>query len=208
MGALTSQKEGKRALRSPPEEMDLIGGFEDEEIDLKQYWHLLRKYLWIILGLSSLVAMLAALFVSSMRPVYRSTATLLVEGQGGKALSLEEIYRADAYQNEYFQTQVEILKSRDLARKVIARLKLGEKPEFLGYPEEKKKPLLPWREWLDWMPALKSLSSVNEAKTTVAPDPEEGLIGAFKSRLTAVPRRNTQLVDISFESNDPRLAKD
>ncbi len=207
MGALTSQKEGKRALRSPPEEMDLIGGFEDEEIDLKQYWHLLRKYLWTILGISSLVAVLVALFVSSLRPVYRSTATLLVEGQGSKALSLEEIYRADAYQNEYFQTQVEILKSRDLARKVIARLKLGEKPEFLGYPEEKQKPLLPWREWLDWMPALKSLSSVNDAKTTVAPDPEEGLIGAFKSRLTAVPRRNTQLVDINFESNDPRLAK-
>ena len=208
MGELISQKEGKRALRSPREDMDLIGGFEDDDIDLKQYWHLLRKYLWTILGISSLVAVLAALFVSSLRPVYQSTATLLVEGQGSKALSLEEIYRADAYQNEYFQTQVEILKSRDLARKVIARLKLGEKPEFLGYPEEKKKPLLPWREWLDWMPALKSLSSVNEAKTTVAPDPEEGLIGAFKSRLTAVPRRNTQLVDISFESNDPRLAKD
>ena len=207
MGALTSQKEGKRALRLTPE-IDLIGGFDDEEIDLKQYWHLLRKYLWTILGISLLVALLVALFVSSLRPVYRSTATMLVEGQGNKGLSLEEIYRADAYQNEYFQTQVEILKSRDLAHKVIARLKLGEKPEFLGYPEEKKKPLLPWREWLAWMPALISLKSTDEAKNSLVPDPEEKIIADFKKRLTAVPRRNTELVDISFESNDPRLAKD
>jgi len=191
----------------PPEEVDFIGGFEEEEIDLKQYWHLLRKYMWIILGMASLVAALAGLIVSSMRPVYQSTATLMVEGQGGKALSLEEIYRADVYQNEYFQTQVEILKSRDLARKVIDRLKLGEKPEFLGYPDEKK-PLLPWREWLDWLPALKIGSASGDAMPTLAPDPQEGLIKAFKSRLTAIPRRNTQLVDISFESNDPRLAKE
>ena len=209
MGELTAQKNNRRALRTQQEEPDLIGGLEEEEIDLKQYWHLLRKYLWVILGLASLVAVLVSLFVSTIRPVYRSTATLLVEGQGNKALTLEEIYRTDAYQNEYFQTQVEILKSRDLARKVISRLKLGEKPEFLGYPDDK--PMLPWRDWLAWLPALKipGVTGENVKPTPAfAPDPQDGLIGVFKSRLTVVPRRNTQLVDISFESNDPRLAKE
>ena len=185
MGGLTPLKESKRSLRTLPEEMDLIGGFEEEEIDLKQYWHLLRKYLWVILGLASLVAVLVSLFVSTIRPVYRSTATLLVEGQGNKALTLEEIYRTDAYQNEYFQTQVEILKSRDLARKVISRLKLGEKPEFLGYPDDK--PMLPWRDWLAWLPALKipGVTGENVKPTPAfAPDPQDGLIGVFKSRLT------------------------
>ena len=71
--------------------------------------------------------------------------------------------------------------------------------------------MLPWRDWLAWLPALKipGVTGENVKPTPAfAPDPQDGLIGVFKSRLTVVPRRNTQLVDISFESNDPRLAKE
>ena len=207
MGELTVSKQRKRIMRASPDDLELIGDLDDVDIKLRRYWLVVRKYLWVILGLASLVAILASLFVSTMRPVYRSSASLLVEGQSTNAMTLEEIYRAEHYQSEYFQTQVEILKSRDLARKVLDKLKLGEKPEFLGYPEDK--PMLPWREWLHWLPALEiSGPPANDAKPAAQPaDPQESLIGAFLGRLKVVARRGTQLIDISFESNDPQLAK-
>ena len=69
----------------PPEEVDFIGGFEDEEIDLKQYWHLLRKYMWIILGMASLVATLAGLIRflnASSLPIHRNLDGGRAGGQG------------------------------------------------------------------------------------------------------------------------------
>ena len=45
-------------------------------------------------------------------------------------VSIEEVYSQGFIQREYFQTQVEILKSDELARKVIQKLKLTTHPDF------------------------------------------------------------------------------
>ncbi len=57
-----------------------------------------------------------------MRPLYRSTATLLIEQGKAKIVSIEEVYSQGLMQREYYQTQVEILKSDELARKVVRKL--------------------------------------------------------------------------------------
>src|SRR5216683_15858 len=47
-----------------------------------------------------------------------------------KVVSIEEIYSQGLIQREYYQTQVEILKSEDLARKVVQKLKLTTHSDF------------------------------------------------------------------------------
>jgi succinoglycan biosynthesis transport protein ExoP len=169
---------------------------DEEEIDLRQYWRTINKYKWRILGLAFIVSVLAVLAVFAMTPVYRSTATILVESKQAKVVSIEEIYGVDPTLREYFQTQFEILKSRDLARKVIEKLNLAEQPEFKG---KEQKPAFNWRNWLPFDLPM-------EEKHSEPVDPMEQLIDQFAKRLTVSPVRNTQLVSISFDAEDPKLA--
>src|SRR5450432_3079286 len=91
----------------------------EDKVDIIEYWRAISKRKWSILGLTILVATLTGLIVSNIRPLYRSTATLLIEQGKAKVVSIEEVYSQGLIQREYYQTQVEILKSEDLARKVV-----------------------------------------------------------------------------------------
>src|SRR5688500_16049976 len=107
------------------------GGVPPEDtLDIVEYWRAIAKRRWSILGLTLLVAILATLVVSGMRPQYRGTASILIEQGKSKVVSIEEVYSAGMMQREYFQTQVEILRSQDIARKVVQKLKLATHPDF------------------------------------------------------------------------------
>jgi uncharacterized protein involved in exopolysaccharide biosynthesis len=91
----------------------------EDTLDLVEYWRAISKRRWSILGLTLLVATLALLIANNMQPIYRATATLLIEQGRSKVVSIEEIYSQGLIQREYYQTQVEILKSEELARKLF-----------------------------------------------------------------------------------------
>ncbi|MDH5231358.1 MAG: polysaccharide biosynthesis tyrosine autokinase [Gammaproteobacteria bacterium] len=167
----------------------------EEEIDLRQYWNTISRYRWSIIGLAFVVTLIVALVVFSMQPVYRATATLLIESQQAKVLSIEEIYGLDTGNSEYYQTQFEILKSRELAEKVIGRLDLAHNPEF--DPNIKRGFSLNWRSWLPFSPEASAKSEYQQ---------QQELLEQFMARLSISPVRKTQLVNISFESHDAELS--
>jgi succinoglycan biosynthesis transport protein ExoP len=179
---------------------------EEESIDLRHYWRVVRQYQWRILLLAVVATVLAGLIVFSMKPVYRSSATLLVEGKQSKLLSMEDVYAMDTSRSEYFQTQFEIIKSPDLARKVIRRMNLASHPEFNPpKPESDDQPF--WKAWLAMLPAL-APDQPESAEADEAVKAEEQLVANFLGRLTVKPRLKTQLVDVSFDAEDPKLARD
>jgi len=179
---------------------------EEDSVDLLHYWRVVRQYQWRILLLAIVATVLAGLFVFSMKPVYRSSSTLLVEGKHAKLLSIEDVYSMDTSQEQYFQTQFEIIKSPDLARKVIHRMELAANPEFSEEkPENESQPF--WKDWLEMLPALTSDQSKG-AEVDERIRVEERLVAQFLGRLTVKPRLKTQLVDVSFDAKDPKLARD
>jgi succinoglycan biosynthesis transport protein ExoP len=179
---------------------------EEESIDLRHYWRIIKQYQWRILLLAIVVTALTGLLVFTMKPVYRSTATLLVEGKQSNLLSIEEVYSMDMSRAEYFQTQFEIIKSPDLARKVIREMNLAAHPEFAETDgEDPHQPF--WKEWLVMLPAL-APEDPQTADSNDALKAEELLVTEFLKRLTVKPRLKTQLVDVSFDAEDPKLARD
>lgn len=180
---------------------------EEDSIDLRHYWRVIMQFKWRILLLALLVTTLATLVVFNMDKVYRSTATLLVEGKQNKLLSIEEVYSMDTSRSEYFQTQFEILKSPDLARRVIRELNLADNPEFKP-KDDADQPF--WQEWLAAVPAISGADDAGETldEQKSAEQAETRLVNDFLERLTVKPRLKTQLVDISFDAKDPQLARD
>jgi capsular exopolysaccharide synthesis family protein len=112
------------------------GGYvsEEEQFDLRRYWSVIRRRLWGILGLAVSVFVLTFLILLSKTPIYRATASMIVEPKEQKVVSVEELYGVDTKSVAYYYTQVEVLKSRAIARKVIEALNLASHPEFAGQP--------------------------------------------------------------------------
>src|SRR5260221_12317605 len=164
----------------------------ENAVNIVEYWRALAKRRWSIAGLTILVSILAVLIVSNMRPQYRASATLLIEQGKNKVVSIEEVYSQGMIQREYYQTQVEILKSEDLARKVVRKLKLASHPDFDPRQEQ--------RSWYN------RIVGSGDSPTATEEQAENVAIGRVKRGLQVGLVRNSQLAQVSFSTFDRELA--
>lgn len=176
-----------------------IGG-EPPPPDIVRYLRTLNRYKWGILMVVIAVGMLAAMYASSLRPIYRGTATVMVEMGKPKVVSNQELYESFVgTTRDYFLTQFEIIKSRELAERLVRVMQLTRHPEY--DPRQQRKP---W--YADWVPAR----FVHTAAPAQAPNDDdlvESVTSQVMGHITLQPVRNTQLVKLSFESHDPVLAE-
>jgi len=173
---------------------------QQDVIDLRKYFSVINIHKWRIFGLAILVTLITVLVVLNIRSQYSATATLLIESQQAKAVSIEEVYGMNSSQQEYYLTQFEILKSRSIAQTVVDRMDLTNHPDF----EVKPGLMARLRDLLPFLPAAES--SLTEAE--LAHKAREDLVTEFQKRLSISPIRRTQLVDISFQTYSPQLAAD
>lgn len=175
-------------------------------IDFSQYIKTLWFNKWRIGFLALGVTVLVAIWVMQITPEYRASATLLIETEQAKAVSIEEVYGLDSSKKEYLTTQFEILKSENLAQQVIDELNLAKVPEFNTELIQTETSLL--KSAKDFIKGLVSNKDApkSASKQRAAYLSQQAILGRFKERLSINPVRNTQLVKISFESQDPELA--
>jgi len=105
------------------------GSFSDQ-LDLQHYLRILRKHKWPIVLFSAAITVLAAYYAFTATPVYSATSTLLIEPQGSNPVTFESLVGADSETQDYYETQFELLKSRNLAFRVIDELQLWNDPEL------------------------------------------------------------------------------
>ncbi|KZZ46238.1 hypothetical protein A3759_07130 [Thalassolituus sp. HI0120] len=165
-----------------------------EVIDLSYYWHVVRRQLKMIIALSIIATLIAVLVVLSMTPKYKATTTILIEAEEAKVLSIEEVYGLSSKSSEYFLTQFEILKSREMAKRVVDKLGLANKPEFNPFHPSIKKGF-----------SLKALI-FGEGETPTEKQIQDATIDNFWSAISVSPVRKTQLVKVSVETEDKALA--
>ncbi|OEE51833.1 capsular biosynthesis protein CpsD [Enterovibrio norvegicus] len=182
-------------------------GSEPSGLDLKRYLGVIARY-WIpITAFVVIVTFISTLLILMIKPVYRATATLLIEAQASNAISIEEVYALDTSKKEYYQTQFEILRSNHIAESVIDELGLGQLREFnnsVGQPTGRDK-------LLSVLKNIPLLGGYLPVASQPSEDPnsdaaKQAVLLKFKSHMSIEPIRNTQLVKIHFGSADPMLA--
>ena len=168
----------------------------NEEMDLPALGGTLLRKRWSILRPTILVAFATLLVVQVISPKYLSESRVFIEGR-------ENVYlRPDADRDpgdrasvdqEAVTSQAQIILSRDLAREVINKLKLGERLEF--------------------DPALSGVSPIKAVlglfglvKDPLSMTPEERVLESYYDRLTVTPVANSRVINIDFLSQDPELA--
>ncbi|MFA4968308.1 MAG: polysaccharide biosynthesis tyrosine autokinase [Sulfuritalea sp.] len=157
----------------------------------------ISKHKWSALGLALAISLLTTLIVFVIQPTYRSTATLMLESNKSKVVSIEEVYSSMSSNREYYQTQAEILKSEELARRIVAKMKLVDHPVM--DPRRQQDSGLSFRKLLpaSWLGEEESWSSEKL---------QAAVIARFKKELTIELVRNSQLIKISYESHDKEFA--
>lgn len=99
------------------------------ENDFHLYWNLALRRKWMILGVTVITVTLTAIASFKAKHVYRATAQLLIEKEYASSPYREEV-AVDISGMDYYQTQYKIIKSRNIAKKVINTLGLNDIPEF------------------------------------------------------------------------------
>ncbi len=182
-------------LLFPPE---AAAATADEEVHFRDLWHVVVKRKWSILAFFVIVVVATAIGTLMQTPIFRAEVTLKIDSEASKIIPFKDGVQFDTTDPDYFQTQLELLRSRSLAERVVAQMNL--KPVVVSAP-----PATPWWEELFRKedPKDRPLSAAEATKVAT-----RGAADAFRSGLVVIPIRNTKMVKVSYSSASPRLAAD
>lgn len=102
---------------------------EIREVTIQDYLKIIKKRLGIILAFLFIIPTIATVFVYTRKPLYCATASIIIESRRLKVTKFEEIYQPQEDQ-QYMQTQYDILGSRILAEKTFDALRLSTDIDF------------------------------------------------------------------------------
>jgi succinoglycan biosynthesis transport protein ExoP len=163
------------------------GAPAEQEVHLAEYWAVIVKRRRLI-GICVAVALLIGALISLISPsTYKATTVLDVEKEKGSPLdisSMPTVY--SAYDPEFLPTQTKLMKSREVAQRVVERLNLVQNDE-LNPP---KKGLF----------GGDAASASNDVVPRIATN--------IQKEVDIVPIRGTNLVELSFVAKSPKLAAD
>ncbi|MBL1258079.1 exopolysaccharide transport family protein [Methylocystis sp. Sn-Cys] len=165
------------------------------EIDLSGIGRALARKRWWVIG-PTLVAFVGAFaFVNLVKPRYTSDAKLLLENQDSFFTRVDKGERVAASEPdaEDVQSQIQLLTSRDLARRVIKQLGLQGNQEFD-----------PLANGVGALTRVMVLLGIVRDPTRMSP--EDRILEKFGEKLAVLSPTKTRVLSIEFSSRDPDLA--
>jgi capsular exopolysaccharide synthesis family protein len=173
---------------------------EDREAvpDLLEYWRVIQKrYPTVLVAL--LVVFMIGLFATFRgKPVYEARALIEIQKENPDVPTLQELFQIEGVSDAYIETQNRILKSENLARRVITQLGLEKLPEFTrrsgSWQIAREKPA---------PEPVQAGFGMSLAADKIVP---EEVLKNFEERLTVEPVKRSRLIEVTFESNDPNTA--
>src|SRR4030095_13812812 len=103
----------------------------ESDIHLLDYWRAVRKRLWLVLSITALITMLSVIYVARKPDIYQAQARVQVDLENNGSLVGKTPYVFGPTNDPvYFNTQLQILVSPGLMRRVVKTLDLEHNPDF------------------------------------------------------------------------------
>ncbi|WP_185968055.1 GumC family protein [Thalassotalea sp. PS06] len=198
---MVSNNKGLSEPVRTPLESELTHNLGNDEIDLSKLFRIIWRHKLVILSFSAIVTMITAMVMSSKTPVYSASASLLLEAEQKRVLQLDDVYGESTSVQEYYYSQLEIIRSRRVAEKVVDDLNLAAHPFFNRANHQSPGLLQTLRDIVNPQPPAPVLSEQEKAILK-----REAVIGYVWGGMSASPISKTQVVNIGFESESPELA--
>jgi len=173
-----------------------------KNLDIKRLLKSVLKYKFLILGFAVLVTLIAAIILANKKSIYQAKATIIFDSARVQAVSVKEVYAANTQRQEYGITQLELLKSGDIARKVIDRLDMYATSITLAENKE-----LSFLDKLrNSLPFLPKKEKVNLSLDKLHLYDSQRKVKLFRSSLKVKRVGWSHLVEIYFEHGDAEIA--
>ena len=189
---------------------------KEEEISLQDYIRILLKRKWTILAIVITVLLVVLIANSLMSPVYKATTTILISQSGAQQAIFGGVRNNPIFGGaDEIETQIEILKSYSIAQGVaeILPADIFEKAQAENF--EKKKESLGWlmntldRLYSKIKNVVASIMVPNDDKNNNV-KVESTLKDTIKQIRDSITvnsvKKNTNMIEISCENNNPKLA--
>jgi capsular exopolysaccharide synthesis family protein len=167
-----------------------VGAPTDQVPLVRQYLRIALRWRFVILTAVVVCIMLSLVVTLLMTPKYTSTSTIEISREASKVTDFQGVEReASVADQEFYQTQYGLLRSRSLAERVALQLRLVDDPNFFqrfGVPSDDAE-----------------FSLVNGRYPASGRAARQRAAGEILLRNVSVaPTRMSRLVDISFTSPD------
>ena len=179
---------------SAPGYASMYGYGMTEQHPLLGYWRILKKRRWTIAATFAIVFVLAVIATLRMTRMYQAESRIAVYPENSNILGLKDLENGAASDdwdyNVSLETQLSILRSDELALRVIDNLHLDRNAAFMGEGYE----------------AGKESEGIKAANMRTDPQEVAGLLGRFRSGLSVQVVPRTRVIEISYTDHDPQLA--
>jgi succinoglycan biosynthesis transport protein ExoP len=203
-------------------------GEEVEELKsseyLRTYWHAVRRNIWLVAGITIFATLAVAVYEMRQPDQYEAQARIEIGRENGSPGFKADSSGGPSEDSVYFNTQLQILTSSALLRRVVKMLDL-EHNDALLHPTLTVKTSV-WQRLLNLngnkdqgpTPKHEVLPTTSVATASLREDVGdsrklEPYVGVLMKGLTAEPIKETRtdiketrLIDISFYHNDPQIA--
>jgi succinoglycan biosynthesis transport protein ExoP len=150
-----------------------------QTVDWREYYHAVRKRLWMVILCVVLGGIGAAIYMNGQRQTFQARSVLFIEQEQSRVLEKVQSVREEQILSlDMINTVVDLLRSFPFAERVATRLKLNADPRFLAGLTEKP------------------------AASLTADDAAALLVG----HVNASYRLKTRLIDIIVTHPDPAMA--
>jgi capsular exopolysaccharide synthesis family protein len=177
------------ALATGPLSLD-----QNQVSPIRQYIRIAIRWRYVIIGVVAAVMVLGLIITLLMTPKYTATATIEIAREASQVTSFQGVERETGLADqEFYQTQYGLLRSRSLSERIAAQLRLVDDPSFYGL----------FRVTRD----DDAFRQVNGRYPAVGRAERLRVAGEIlRGNLSVAPARLSRLVDVGFTSPDPAFS--
>lgn len=191
---LISSNLGGPAAFEPSPSVVVSSVAADRPSIIREYLRIALRWRWVVGGVTVACVLLGLVATLLMTPKFTATATVEIAREANKVADIQGVEReATAVDQEFYQTQYGLLKSRALSERIATQLRLVDDPKF--YEMFKKASDGP------------AFRLVNGRYPTSGRVERQRIAGEILLLNVSInPARLSRLVDVSFTSPDPAFS--
>lgn len=187
---------------------------QPETLDLARLFRGALRQSWLVAGFAFAGGVAAIAYAVSLTPLYTSYATIYLDEERAELLDLVSEVPGAALRDASVESELEVMKSNELALRVVDRVDLLERPEALAVEKTPIEVVTGHVEDLA-RGAIEFIVGEEETEATAAgaadaaePDPRDAVADALRQNFDVFRVGRSYVLQIAYTAPDPVLARE
>ena len=181
-----------------------------DEFNVRDLIERISRRKGLILGTVVAITAVTAVTLFLMTPRYSAEALIRIEPQNTNVLDLKSVMAGLASDTQAIESEIEVMKSRELAKRAIRRLQLDQAPEFNEAlrPKSFVDKLSTPTDWLpaSWRRAIFDVVPSEPASESSGANDDTKIVNEFLDRINVSVKGQSRVISIAATSEDAALS--